>query len=175
MTVAAILAFTIAACGASNTSTGVSSPSNANSGSDSVTSDTSTDDTETDDEVVEDTNPGSGDTNAQTPVDDGNPQRGDTGAEAQANDGNPQRVETTAEAPANADSQNDPKVEPTEQESAIIGLSLADAQSWAEQNGRLVRVLKKDGKLVPATKDYVPERINVVVDRGIVTAIHGFG
>lgn len=55
---------------------------------------------------------------------------------------------------------------PTE---AVIGMSVEQATTWAGEHGFTVRVIMQDGQPLPATKDYREDRINLTVDKGVVT------
>ena len=53
---------------------------------------------------------------------------------------------------------------------AVIGMTVDEATAWANERGMTVRVVKLDGESLPGTKDYRPERINVEVENGVITA-----
>jgi hypothetical protein len=62
---------------------------------------------------------------------------------------------------------------PSEQEQAevlapFIGLELADAAAQAEADGRALRVAELDGEPMMLTEDFVPSRLNVTVENGVV-------
>ena len=57
----------------------------------------------------------------------------------------------------------------------IEGKSLEDAEDWAEENDYSIRTVVIDGEPQAATMDYRPERVNVEVDSGTVTAFCGMG
>ena len=54
----------------------------------------------------------------------------------------------------------------------IIGLSEADASASVEQQGGFFRVVDRDGQFLPVTADYVPGRINAIVQNDIVVDYH---
>lgn len=45
-----------------------------------------------------------------------------------------------------------------------------DAQARAEQAGLTTRVVQRDGEQFPVTMDYSPQRLNLVIESGTVTA-----
>jgi hypothetical protein len=49
-------------------------------------------------------------------------------------------------------------------------MTVDEATAWANERGMTVRVVKLDGESLPGTKDYRPERINVEVENGVITA-----
>ena len=57
----------------------------------------------------------------------------------------------------------------------VLGLALDDAKSLAEQNDCRVRVVERDGEKLSRTDDLRPNRINVRVERGYVTALSEVG
>jgi hypothetical protein len=71
---------------------------------------------------------------------------------------------------------SDCPAEPTEQAAAdLVGLSEADATSAAEACGWILRVVRRDGEDLAATRDFRPNRVNVEVTDGEVTAIVNTG
>ena len=58
---------------------------------------------------------------------------------------------------------------------SAIGQSLSAVRAEARRKGWRVRVVFVDGRACIGTCDYVPERINVAVERGVVTEIRGLG
>ena len=55
----------------------------------------------------------------------------------------------------------------------VKNLSVADAEKLANESRMYIRVLKEDGKELPESRDYDTERINVYVEKGIVTTAIG--
>ena len=54
---------------------------------------------------------------------------------------------------------------------SFIGLRLAEAEEKAEKADLPHRVVRRDGQDLPVTRDYRPERLNFVVEKGIVTKV----
>ena len=66
--------------------------------------------------------------------------------------------------------------EPTEESAAVlVGLTEADATDAAEACGWILRVVRRDGEDQPATLEFPPNRVNVDVTDGEVTAIVNTG
>jgi hypothetical protein len=67
--------------------------------------------------------------------------------------------------------------EPTEEsaEDLLVGLAEAAATDAAESCGWLVRVVRRDGEDLPMTLDFRPNRVNVEVTDGEITAIISIG
>lgn len=57
----------------------------------------------------------------------------------------------------------------------LVGRSLSDAEQLAQRNECTVRVVARDGERLAVTEDLRPNRINVTVDRGYVTALQSVG
>lgn len=55
--------------------------------------------------------------------------------------------------------------------SSFIGMTLEEAEAKAEKADLPHRVISQDGKDVPVTRDYRPERLNFTIENGIVTAV----
>jgi hypothetical protein len=53
----------------------------------------------------------------------------------------------------------------------LVGLSEEDAIANAEANGWIVRIAARDGESFQLTTDWVENRVNLVVDDGMVTAV----
>lgn len=53
----------------------------------------------------------------------------------------------------------------------LVGLAEEDARLLAEQHDCEVRVASRDGEAYMLTLDYVPSRLDVVVENGEVTAV----
>ena len=53
----------------------------------------------------------------------------------------------------------------------FIGLPLTKAQELAESRGLKHRVIKEDGKPLPAIKDYRPNRVNFEIELAKVVAV----
>jgi hypothetical protein len=69
---------------------------------------------------------------------------------------------------------------PPEEETAfdareLVGESVQDAARLARRNDCSVRVVERDGQPLPGTDDFVPSRINVVIDDGLVTQVADVG
>lgn len=58
---------------------------------------------------------------------------------------------------------------------AIIGLTTSEAMALADQNGLMIRIVEEDGQMLPATRDYRPNRINVIITDGSVSGIANIG
>ncbi len=54
----------------------------------------------------------------------------------------------------------------------FIGLPLTKAEELAESRGLKHRVIKEDGKPLPAIKDYRPDRVNFEVELAKVVAVN---
>ncbi len=52
----------------------------------------------------------------------------------------------------------------------VVGMTETDAQARAEQAGLTTRVVQRDGEQFPVTMDYSPQRLNLVIESGTVTA-----
>jgi hypothetical protein len=57
----------------------------------------------------------------------------------------------------------------------LIGLKLAKAKREAAKADCIVRVVRRDGKTLPRTEDRRPNRINVIIRRGVVRGIDSVG
>jgi hypothetical protein len=58
---------------------------------------------------------------------------------------------------------------------ALVGLSEADAEAAATQQGWVLRVVRRDGEDLAATADFRPDRVNVEVTDGEVMAVVSIG
>ncbi len=58
---------------------------------------------------------------------------------------------------------------------ALKGLSLAEAEAWAEDNAMSVRVVEEDGEMFAVTMDFSPSRINVAMVDGLVDSVVNLG
>lgn len=56
-------------------------------------------------------------------------------------------------------------------ESEYVGLSLADAEAKAKENGVEFRIAEQDGEAKALTMDLRPGRVNAVVNSGVVTSV----
>jgi len=56
-------------------------------------------------------------------------------------------------------------------ESEYVGLSLADAEAKAKENGVEFRIAEQDGEAKALTMDIRPGRVNAVVNSGVVTSV----
>ena len=67
--------------------------------------------------------------------------------------------------------------EPTEEsaDELLVGLTEDEATDAAEACGWILRVVRRDGEDLPATLDFRPNRVNVEVTDGEVTAIVNTG
>ena len=54
---------------------------------------------------------------------------------------------------------------------SLVGLTEAEATKTAEQRGWIVRVAARDGEFFPLTMDYVMNRVNLVVEKNLVTSV----
>ena len=61
------------------------------------------------------------------------------------------------------------------QSQSLAGRSEESARMAALSAGKKFRVVQRDGQRLLSTKDYDPERINVVVELGRVVQIQGEG
>lgn len=58
---------------------------------------------------------------------------------------------------------------PLEQANELLGLTEADATSTAEGRGWEVRIAARDGEQFALTMDYIPTRVNLTIEAGVVT------
>jgi hypothetical protein len=80
----------------------------------------------------------------------------------------------TTESPRTVPS--DCPAEPTEESAAdLVGLTEEAATAAAEAYGWILRVVRRDGEDLPATRDFRPNRVNVEVTDGEVAAIAYIG
>ena len=88
----------------------------------------------------------------------------------------PEPTEPTSTAPPSS-GPADCADEPTEEsaDELLVGLSEDEATDAAEACGWILRVVRRDGEDLPATLDLRPDRVNVEVTDGEVTAIVGTG
>ena len=56
-------------------------------------------------------------------------------------------------------------------ESQYVGLSLADAEAKAKENGVEFRIAEQDGEAKALTMDLRPGRVNAMVNSGVVTSV----
>ena len=56
-------------------------------------------------------------------------------------------------------------------ESEYVGLSLADAEAKAKENGVEFRIAEQDGEAKALTMDLRPGRVNAMVNSGVVTSV----
>ena len=56
-------------------------------------------------------------------------------------------------------------------ESEYVGLSLADAEAKAKENGVEFRIAEQDGEAKALTMDLKPGRVNAIVNSGVVTSV----
>lgn len=81
---------------------------------------------------------------------------------------------TDTTVPSPTDSTDVPEPPPLideETAATLVGLSEEDAASNAEANGWIVRIAERDGEKFPLTADYVENRVNLVVENGIVIGV----
>ena len=57
----------------------------------------------------------------------------------------------------------------------LVGMTLADAEAWAEARGMLVRPVVIDGEPLAVTEDFSLDRINVELKAGVVSVVQGLG
>ena len=57
----------------------------------------------------------------------------------------------------------------------LLGLRQDAAEELAQRNDCSIRVVRRDGEALAATDDLRPNRINVAVTRGVVTAVRDIG
>lgn len=55
-----------------------------------------------------------------------------------------------------------------QEDEAFVGLPVGEAETLAERKGLKHRIVERDGQLLPATRDYRPDRINFHVVEGKV-------
>ncbi|MCG8602045.1 MAG: hypothetical protein MI807_18020 [Verrucomicrobiales bacterium] len=60
---------------------------------------------------------------------------------------------------------------PPASDGAYIGMDLKAAETQAEKSGLRHRVVERDGKPLPATRDYRPNRVNFSVKAGKVIKV----
>ena len=65
--------------------------------------------------------------------------------------------------------------EPAEWTTDLVGLDEAAAGALAAEHGGAVRAIERDGQPLPMTMDFRPDRANVVVAGGRITAVHSMG
>jgi hypothetical protein len=53
----------------------------------------------------------------------------------------------------------------------LVGKSITEVKQWAQENSRPLRITSQDGVGYVLTCDFVPHRLNVVVEDGIVKKI----
>jgi hypothetical protein len=78
-------------------------------------------------------------------------------------------------APSGSDPTDCPPEPTDESASALVGLTEDEATEAAEACGWILRVVRRDGEDLPATRDFRPNRVNVEVTDGEVTAIVNTG
>jgi len=52
-----------------------------------------------------------------------------------------------------------------------LGLNKTEATAKATANNLVWRVIKEDGRSFPATMDYRPERLNFIVENGVIVKV----
>jgi hypothetical protein len=60
-------------------------------------------------------------------------------------------------------------------ESSVVGLSVDEATKVAEGSGWSVRVARQDGEDLALTMDFLPSRLNVAVEAGVITEVLSVG
>jgi hypothetical protein len=78
---------------------------------------------------------------------------------------------TTAETVAPADGEEALEFD----ESIVVGLSVEEAETAAEEAGFTVRIARQDGEDLALTMDFIPNRVNVEVEDGVVTGVVSVG
>ena len=73
--------------------------------------------------------------------------------------------ESKPESPQDMKPPKDPK------DNDFVGMSEADANKLAKKRGLKSRVVERDGRLLPATRDYRPDRVNFSIEKGKVKKV----
>jgi len=66
-------------------------------------------------------------------------------------------------------------VDPDEAAKVLVGVAEDESAKVAEQFGWSVRVVERDGEQLAATMDYRDNRVNVIVEAGVITGISSIG
>ncbi len=64
-----------------------------------------------------------------------------------------------------------PEEIPLEEANALLGMTEAEASTYAQGQGWTVRVASRDGEQFALTMDYMPQRVNLSIDQGLVTYV----
>lgn len=64
-----------------------------------------------------------------------------------------------------------PEEIPLEEANALLGMTEAEATTYAEGQGWTVRIAARDGEQFPLTMDYMPKRVNLSIDQGLVSYV----
>lgn len=89
-------------------------------------------------------------------------------------DGGPVTIEPVTDVPVGDGTGGESVTPPTDAEVAsFVGLTEAEAEALASERGWTVRIAARDGEQFQLTMDYRPERINLTIDAGTVTAAFG--
>jgi len=105
----------------------------------------------------------------------------ESASESTADGSAPETTESagTTEAPATSETPGTatPADEPTVESATdvVVGLIEDDAATAAEDHGWTMRVTRRDGQDLPVTLDFRPDRVNVEVTDGEVTAVLTIG
>ena len=60
---------------------------------------------------------------------------------------------------------------PLDEANALLGMTEAEATSYAESQGWTVRIASRDGEQFALTMDYMPTRVNLSIDQGLVSYV----
>ena len=60
---------------------------------------------------------------------------------------------------------------PLNEANALLGMTEAEAAAYADSQGWVMRVASRDGEQFALTMDYIPTRVNVSIDQGLVTYV----
>jgi hypothetical protein len=80
-------------------------------------------------------------------------------------------VSSPASTPTTAPAEPSPGEVQPEQAARLVGLTEAEAEAAAAERGWAFRVVERDGETFPVTDDFRTDRVNVVVDGGVVTSV----
>lgn len=98
------------------------------------------------------------------PVTDGSDSSG--GASSPSDPGDGMTIE-----PGDDSSVDVPDEIPLDEANAVLGMTEAEATTYAEGQGWTVRIAARDGEQFPLTMDYMPKRVNLSIDQGLVSYV----
>lgn len=98
------------------------------------------------------------------PVTDGSDSSGGSSSPSDPGDG------MTIE-PGDDSSVDVPDEIPLDEANAVLGMTEAEATTYAEGQGWTVRIAARDGEQFPLTMDYMPKRVNLSIDQGLVSYV----